>query len=161
MKSQWLWYRRHPTLPRPAFDVPGQVIEFLFGSFAPREQRVNKKKINLNMHGTHARNLRIYFSSAPPSLCDPATHEKSHWKKEAHDSKMAKLHNAHNHEEEPGWPRGKALGWVSGRTPVRLPLRLTFLFQKVSFMDTVSWLCPRTIDGTLKWLTTLPILVPK
>ena len=39
-------------------------------------------------------------------------------------------------EREPVWPSGKALGWKA-EGPQFDPLRLSFLFKKKWFMDTV------------------------
>ena len=61
---------------------------------------------------------------------------------------------------EPVWPSGKALGtMVSGRTSVRYRFGTPFSSKRLWFVDTVLWLCLSLPTETLKWLSSLPILM--
>ena len=40
-----------------------------------------------------------------------------------------------------------------------IPLQLSLLFKRLWFVDTVLWLCPSLPTKTLKWLSSLPILM--
>ena len=61
---------------------------------------------------------------------------------------------------EPVWPSGKALGWYwSRRTSVRHRFGSPFSSERLWFVNTVLWLCPSRPTETLKWLSSLPILM--
>ena len=59
---------------------------------------------------------------------------------------------------DPVWPSGKAL---SGRTWVRYRFGSPFSSKRLWFVHTVLWLCPSLPTETLKWLSSLPILMQK
>ena len=48
---------------------------------------------------------------------------------------------------------------VSGRTSVRYRFGSPFFSKRLWFVDTVLWLCPSLSTETLKWLSSLPILM--
>ena len=48
---------------------------------------------------------------------------------------------------------------VSGRTSVRYRFGSPFSSKRLWFLDTVLWLCPSLPTETLKWLSSLPILM--
>ena len=56
---------------------------------------------------------------------------------------------------------GLAVRLVSRRTLVRYCFGSPFSSKRLWFVDTVLWLCPSLPTGTLKWLTSLPILMQK
>ena len=56
---------------------------------------------------------------------------------------------------------GLAVRLVSGRTSVRYRFGSPFSSKRLWFVDTVLWLCPSLPSETLKWLSSLPILMQK
>ena len=61
-------------------------------------------------------------------------------------------------ECEPFWPSGKALGWLT-EGPRLDSARLSLLFKKVVVCGHSLVTLSLTINETLKWLSSLPILI--
>ena len=55
----------------------------------------------------------------------------------------------------------KGVRLVSGRTSVRYRFGSPFSSKRLWFVDTVLWLCPPLPTETLKWLSSLPVLMQK
>ena len=70
---------------------------------------------------------------------------------------MLKMSQTDKHSE-PVWPSGKVLGWWTGTHWFESASALLSL-QKLWSVDTVLWLLSLTINGTLKSLSPLPILM--
>ena len=56
---------------------------------------------------------------------------------------------------------GLAVRLVSGRTSVRYRFGSPFSSKRLWFVNTVLWLCPSLPTETLKWFSSLPIVVQK
>ena len=61
----------------------------------------------------------------------------------------------------PPWAPVPNKPMVSGRTSVRHRFGSPFSSKRLWFVDTVLWLCPSLPTETLKWLSSLPILMQK
>ena len=60
---------------------------------------------------------------------------------------------------EPRWPSGKAVRLISRKDLGSIPLRLSFLFKKVVVCGHCLVTLSLAVNETLKWLSSLPILM--
>ena len=90
-------------------------------------------------------------------LCVHMLHiDRSIWRAEPYYA-CIKADLSNNQAWWAGLAGGKAL--VGGRTSVRYRFGSPFSSKRLWFVDTVLWLCPSLPTETLKWLSSLPILM--